>query len=130
MQYIPDLDWHTLRLGAIHALAHVGERSIDAREALLTRFQGILFNRIYRDDPGFAAFRQHLDTETFERMSERAHDIRPSPAAAILPSESSTPWFFTVELWQADTRLPAAGVGPIAEDHAARYLDLAKKLGI
>ncbi len=44
MQYIGDLDWHTLRLGALHVLASVGERSIDTREALLTRFQNILLS--------------------------------------------------------------------------------------
>jgi len=130
MQYIGDLDWHTLRLGAFHVLAQMGERSIDTREALLTRFQGILFNKIYQDEPAFETFRPRLDEDTFERISERAHDIRPSPAAAIMPTESATPWFFTVEPWQADARLPAPGVGPIAEDHAARYLDLGKKLGI
>src|SRR6266571_1039973 len=130
MQYIGDLDWHTLRLGAFHVLAYVGERSIDTREALLTRFQNILFCKIYQDEPAFARFKPYLDPDTFDRMDERARDVRPNPAAEIMPAESETPWYHTVELWQADRRLPARGVGPIAEDHAFRFLDLGKKLGI
>jgi hypothetical protein len=130
MQYIGELDWHTLRLGAFHVLTAVGERSIDTREALLTRFQNILFRKIYQDDPAFTRFRPSLDQDTFIRMDARARDVRPNPAAELLPVESEMPWFHTVELWQADRRLPARGVGPIAEEHAFRYLDLGKKLGI
>jgi len=130
MQYIGDLDWHTLRLGAFHVLAHVGERSIDTREALLTRFQNILFHKIYQDEPAFEAFRECLDDDAFKKIDRRARGVRPNPAAALMPAESEMPWFFTVELWQADRRFPAPGVGPIAEEHAFRYLDLGKKLGI
>jgi hypothetical protein len=130
MQFITDLDWHTLRLGAFHVLAQVGERSIDTREALLNRFDDILFHKIYRDDPAFQQFLEYVDEEAFSRVDERAGDVRPNPAAEIMPMESETPWFYTVELWQSDRRLPAPGVGPIAKEHAFRYLDLGKKLGI
>jgi hypothetical protein len=130
MQYNDDLDWHTLRLGAFHVLTHVGERSIDTREALLTRFQNILFRKIYQDDTSFTRFRPYLDPETFKRIERRARKVRPNPAAAIMPVESEMPWFHTVELWQADRRLPGCGIGPIAEEHAFRYLDLGCKLGI
>jgi hypothetical protein len=130
MQYVDDLDWHTLRLGAFHVLAHVGERAVDTREALLTRFHNILFRKIYQDEPTFARFRPYLDPEGFKRIDKRARKVRPNPAAELMPAESETPWFHTVELWQADKRLPARGVGPIAEEHAMRYLDLGNKLGI
>jgi hypothetical protein len=130
MQFIADLDWHTLRLGAFHILAQVGERSIDTREALLNRFEDVLFHKIYRDDPAFPKFLDYVDEDAFGRVDERAGDVRPNPAAELMPTESKTPWFHTVELWQSDRRLPAPGVGPIAVDHAARFLDLGKKLGI
>jgi hypothetical protein len=130
MQYIDDLDWHTLRLGAFHVLGHVGERSIDVREALLTRFHKILFHKIYRDEPEFQQFEAFLDEEAFDKIDDRADLVRPNPAAEIMPLEAETTWYFMVELWLADKRLPVPGYGPISEDHFQRYLDLGKKLGI
>lgn len=140
MEFVRDLDWHTLRLGAFHVLAHVGERSVDTREALLHRFEAILFHKVYCDDQTYRAFAAFLDQDTLSWIRRRAEKVRPNPAAevrigksrfpGIMPSESKTPWFYTVELWQADHRLPAGGIGSIAPDHAFRYLDLGIKLGI
>jgi hypothetical protein len=129
MQFIQDLDWHTLRLGAFNVLASIAERSLDTPQALLRRLDDILFRRVYHDDPVLGRFKAHLGEPAFEALAKRARKVRVNPAAEIMPSEPDTPWFHTVELWQADPALPS-GAGPITEDHSFRYLDLGIKLGL
>lgn len=129
MQFIEDLDWHTLRLGAFNVLASIAERSLDTPQALLRRFDDVFFRRLYHDDPAIGRFVNHLGPGAYAALAKRARKVRVNPAAEIMPSEPDTPWFHTVEFWQSDNRLPSSA-GPITEEHSFRYLDLGIKLGL
>jgi hypothetical protein len=118
LRILDQLDQRQLRLGTIGALVHVAGRNIDARTALLRRFQKFLFAKVRCGTDDWGKFAAHIDPNDVQALAQKAKGRRGN-------------WVYVAELWLADSRMPSK-VGPFDEHEkrAAVFVDLARQLGV
>jgi len=147
------LDPHHARIGYLGALAFVATRALDRPDALMARFQDLIFERIYPKDPRFAQLLSLVDEERRPELlarQERPEDEDPSAAFSQSPGavESAptdwlltprpkrpqrrlvhTEWLYISEFWLHHRLMPSP-LGLLTRDKAHRTLDLARSIGV
>ena len=144
------LDPYHARIGYLGALAMVATRDLDRPDALMARFQNLIFERIYPDDRRFHELMGRIDeSRRVELLKRRRRPEEEDPAAGfsevttvapdsppadwLLAPQSKRPqpklvqteWLYISEFWLYDRVMPSP-LGPLTRDKAHRTIDLAR----
>jgi hypothetical protein len=124
------LDPHHARIGYVGALATVATRGLDSVAGLAARFQDLLFEKIYADDPRLEAFLSRVDPTRREQLRHmKARSPEEDPSAILAGPSPRARWFYVSELWLQDARMPSS-LGFLKRDQVERTIDLARWIGI
>jgi hypothetical protein len=126
------LDPHHARIGYLGALAVVGVRSLDIREAIRSRLYDSLFVRLYPGDERFETLKSRLGTARWRELSDETVNSRSpdeDPSAILSSIKSGDGWVYLCEFWLFDERMPSA-LGAISPEKLERTIELARMTGV
>jgi len=124
------LDPHHARIGYVGALATVATRGLDSVASLAARFQDLLFEKIYADDPRLEVFLGRVDPARREQLRHmKARSPEEDPSAILADPSPRARWFYVSELWLYDARMPSS-LGFLKRDQVERTIDLARWIGV
>jgi hypothetical protein len=123
------LDPHHQRIGYLGALATVSTRGLDSVAALSSRFQDLLFERIYEDDPRLGRLMDRIEPGRRQQLRSKARTPEDDPAAILSGPSRGTRWFYVSELWLEDRCMPSP-LGFLNRDQVERTINLARWTGI
>src|SRR5689334_20853288 len=116
------LDPHHARIGYLGALATVATRGLDSTTALASRFQDLLFEKIYPDDSRFEELLLQVEpARRRELSSPKSRPPEEDPSAILLPPAGSTGWIYLSELWLNDACMPSS-LGFLKRDQVERTI--------
>ncbi len=126
------LDPHHARIGYLGALATVGVRSLDVREAIKSRLHDLLFVRLYPGDERFERLKDRLSEARWRELSKENVNSRSSdedPSAILSSITTGEGWVYLCEFWLYDERMPSA-LGAISPEKLERTIELARMTGV
>ena len=124
------LDPHQQRIGYLGALASVATRGMDYAEALLSRYQDLLFEKIYEDEEQFGNMLARVPQERRTKLLKKMdRSIEEEPSAILRGLEDKNNWLYKSEFWLYEACMPSPR-GFLSKDKIQRTIDLARWTGV
>lgn len=126
------LDPHHARIGYLGAVAMVGIRGLDVREAIKARLHDLLFARAYPADARFDSLKSRLSPERWKSLSADVVSTRTAeedPSAILSTASNIDGWVYVSEFWLYDDRMPSP-LGALSPEKTDRAIELARMTGV
>lgn len=125
------LDPYHQRVGYLGALASIAYRGLDTKDAVRSRLDAMLFEKVRVDSPEYSAMLEEVPIERRDSLASTRRDRGEdeNPASILYAADKASDWLYACEIWLHQACMPSP-LGLVPRNRIDRIIDLARWTGM